>query len=69
MFSLKPSEEVDKNLLTYWDWQKWRLNDKKGQWNEVLYQNWNIVISNTFGYSIETQHPKETIFNLEVKLQ
>ena len=40
----------------------------RGQWNEVLYKNWNVAISNPFEHSIKNQPPCEAIFDHAVKL-
>ena len=40
----------------------------RGQWNEVLYKNGNIAISNPFGHSIKNQPPCEAIFDHAVKI-
>lgn len=39
-----------------------------GQWNKALYKNWYVVVSNPFGHCIKTQSPRETHFDLEVKI-
>ena len=38
------------------------------QLNEILCKNWNVVISNHFGYFIKTQHLHEAIFDVEVEI-
>ena len=39
-----------------------------GQWNKALSKNWYVVVSNPFGHCIKTQSPRETLFDLEVKI-
>ena len=40
----------------------------RGQWNEVLYKNWNVVISNPFKHFNKAKPPHEADFDLEEKI-